>query len=109
MPSKLHQLIYADLIEQMGESKARLYGEFNQAAIESVATNVATQQIDCDFSRQSAYTFAEPESELDPIKAEVDAALKLGLPASFVQETSLPFVIAGVVKFDNQAQFHVRK
>ena len=107
--TSLHQLIYADLIQQIGEPKARLYGESNQAAIEYVATLVATEQIDCDFSRQSAYTFAEPDSELDHIKDEVEAALKLGLPASFVKETSLPFAIAGAVKFDNQAQFHVRK
>lgn len=107
--TSLHQLVYADLIEQLGASKARLYGESNQAAIEHVATLVEMEQIDCDFSRQSAYTFAEPDSEIDQIKAEVDAALKLGLPASFVQETSLPFAIAGAVKFDNQAQFHVRK
>ncbi len=39
----------------------------------------------------------------------MEAALKLGLPATFVQETSLPFAIAGAIKFDNQAQFHVRK
>ncbi|TVQ20213.1 MAG: FAD-dependent oxidoreductase [Leptolyngbya sp. DLM2.Bin15] len=107
--TSLHQLVYADLIEQLGESKARLYGESNQAAIEHVAALVEMEQIDCDFSRQSAYTFAEPDSELDNVKAEVAAALKLGLPASFVQETSLPFAIAGAVKFDNQAQFHVRK
>ncbi len=107
--TSLHQLIYADLIQHIGEPNARLYGESNQAAIEYVATLVATEQIDCDFSRQSAYTFAEPDSELNRIKDEVEAARKLGLPASFVQETSLPFAIAGAVKFDNQAQFHVRK
>jgi glycine/D-amino acid oxidase-like deaminating enzyme/nitrite reductase/ring-hydroxylating ferredoxin subunit len=105
----LHQLIYADLIKQIGEQKARLYAESNLAGLEQVAAFVQEEQIDCDFSRQSAYTFAEPESELDQVKAEVEAALKLGLPASFVQETSLPFAIAGAIKLDNQAQFHVRK
>lgn len=107
--TSLHQLIYADLIQHIGEAKARLYGESNQAAIEYVAKLVETEHIDCDFSRQSAYTFAEPDSELNQIKDEVDAALKLGLPASFVSETSLPFAITGAVKFDHQAQFHVCK
>ncbi|NUN66550.1 FAD-dependent oxidoreductase [Pseudanabaena biceps] len=105
----LHQLIYADLIKQIGEQKARLYAESNQAGVEQVATFVAEEQIDCDFSRQSSYTFAEPDSELDQIKDEVEAAHKLGLPATFVTETSLPFAIAGAIKLDNQAQFHVRK
>lgn len=105
----LHQLIYADLIKQIGEQKAKLYAESNQAAVEQVANFVADEQIDCDFSRQSSYTFAEPDNELELIKLEVEAAHKLGLPASFVAETSLPFAIAGAIKLDNQAQFHVRK
>lgn len=107
--TSLHQLIYAELIKQIGEKKAQLYAESNQAAVERVAAFVAEEQIDCDFSRQSAYTFTESGDELGQIKDEVEAALKLGLPASFVQETSLPFAIAGAIKFDNQAQFHVRK
>jgi len=105
----LHQLIYADLIKQIGEQKARLYAESNLAGVEQVAALVTEEQIDCDFSRQSSYTFAEPDSELSLIKDEVEAALKLGLPAAFVKETSLPFAIAGAIKLDNQAQFHVRK
>jgi glycine/D-amino acid oxidase-like deaminating enzyme/nitrite reductase/ring-hydroxylating ferredoxin subunit len=105
----LHQLIYADLIKQIGEEKARLYAESNLAGIERVAAFVEEEQIDCDFSRQSSYTFAEPDDELDKITDEVKAALKLGLPAAFVQETSLPFKITGAIKLDNQAQFHVRK
>jgi len=107
--TSLHKLIYADLIQQLGEDKARLYGESNQAAIEQVAQLVKEEQIDCDFSRQSAYTFADSPEQLSQIEAEVEAAIKLGLPASFVKETSLPFPIAGAVKFENQAQFHVRK
>jgi hypothetical protein len=46
---------------------------------------------------------------LSQIEAEVKAAIKLGLPASFVRETSLPFPVAGAIEFTNQAQFHVRK
>jgi glycine/D-amino acid oxidase-like deaminating enzyme/nitrite reductase/ring-hydroxylating ferredoxin subunit len=107
--TSLHQLIYADLIKEIGEDKARIYGESNQAAIEQVAAFVAEENIDCDFSRQSAYSFAETDSELEQVKSEVEAAVKLGLPATFVRETSLPFAISGAVKFENQAQFHVRK
>ncbi|MEA5502678.1 FAD-dependent oxidoreductase [Halotia wernerae UHCC 0503] len=107
--TSLHQLIYADLIKNHGEEKARIYAQSNQAALQFVAKTVAEEQIDCDFSRQSAYTFAETEDNLKDIEKEVEAALKLGLPATFVRETSLPFPIAGAVKFDNQAQFHSRK
>jgi len=107
--TSLHQLIYAELIDKFGEEKARLYGESNEAAIAQVAALVAEEQIDCDFSRQSNYTYADTTDQLNKVVAEVEAAKKLGLPASLVQETSLPFPIAGAVKFENQAQFHVRK
>ncbi|NMG06443.1 FAD-dependent oxidoreductase [Brasilonema sp. UFV-L1] len=107
--TSLHQLIYADLIKQFGQEKARLYAESNQAGLEQVAKFVEEEQIDCDFSRQSAYTYTDKEDNLEQIKQEVEAAVKLGLPASFVRETTLPFPIFGAVKFDNQAQFHVRK
>lgn len=105
----LHQLVYADLIQNIGEEKTRLYAESNQAAVERVATFVREEQIDCDFRRNSAYTFAKPDDDLSQITAEVEAATKVGLPVSFVQETSLPFPIAGAIKLDNQVQFHVRK
>lgn len=107
--TSLHQLIYAPLIDKIGEDKARLYAESQQAAIKQLATLVTQEQIDCDFERKSAYSFAESEENLQLIKDEVEAALKFGLPASFVRETSLPFPIAGAVRFDNQAQFHPRK
>jgi glycine/D-amino acid oxidase-like deaminating enzyme/nitrite reductase/ring-hydroxylating ferredoxin subunit len=107
--TSLHQLIYAELIEKFGEEKARIYAQSNQAALERVAAFVEKEQIDCDFSRQSAYSFTESQDQLNKIEEEVEAALKLGLPASFVRQTSLPFPIAGAIKFDNQAQFHSRK
>ncbi|MEM7554485.1 MAG: FAD-dependent oxidoreductase [Cyanobacteria bacterium P01_A01_bin.84] len=107
--TSLHQLIYAELIKEIGEEKARIYGESNEAAVEFVAALVQSEQIDCDFSRKSTYTFADTEDKLTKIQNEYEAVLKLGLPASFVKETSLPFDITGAVKFDNQAQFHVRK
>lgn len=107
--SSLHRLVYAQLIDQMGEEKARLYGEANEAAIAQIASLVEQDNIDCDFKRTSAYTFAEYEQDLGKVKDEAEAAIALGLPASFVSEASLPFPIAGAVKFDNQAQFHVRK
>lgn len=107
--TSLHQLIYADLIDRLGEDKARLYGESNEAGVNFVASIVEELGIDCDFQRQATYSFAEQSQNLDKVQKEYEAAKKLGLPAEFVTETTLPFDIAGAVKFNNQAQFHVRK
>lgn len=107
--TSLHHLIYQDLISEFGQENAQIYADSNQAALAFIASLVETEQIDCDFSRQSAYTFAESMKELEKVEAEVEAAKSLGLPASLVKETSLPFPISGAIKFDNQAQFHARK
>ncbi|WP_019507785.1 FAD-dependent oxidoreductase [Pleurocapsa sp. PCC 7319] len=107
--TSLHQLIYATLIDRHGEDAARLYGESNQAGVEFIAATVEKEGIDCDFQRNDTYSFAEDKKNLDKIQKEYDAAVKLGLPAEFVTETTLPFDIAGAIKFTNQAQFHVRK
>jgi glycine/D-amino acid oxidase-like deaminating enzyme/nitrite reductase/ring-hydroxylating ferredoxin subunit len=104
--TSLHQLIYADLLENLGIDKARIYAESNQAALEQVAHFVVEENIDCDFSRRSAYTFAESAHGLIKIQEEVTAALELGLPATFVQETPLPFPVTGAIRFDHQGQFH---
>ena len=107
--TSLHQLIYDTLIERHGEDKARLYGESNQAGVEFVADTVEKEGIDCDFQRNNTYSFAKEKKNLDKVQKEYDAAVKLGLPAHFVSDTTLPFDIAGAVKFTDQAQFHVRK
>jgi glycine/D-amino acid oxidase-like deaminating enzyme/nitrite reductase/ring-hydroxylating ferredoxin subunit len=105
----LHQLIYAQLVKKVGADKARLYAESNQAAVEFVADLVQREQIDCDFSRRTAYTFADSAEQLQAIKDEVEAAVELGLPAAFVTETDLPFAIEGAIALDQQAQFHPRR
>jgi glycine/D-amino acid oxidase-like deaminating enzyme/nitrite reductase/ring-hydroxylating ferredoxin subunit len=107
--TSLHTLIYDYLIDHFGEEKAQAYGNANQTAIELIASLVKDKAIDCDFIRTEAYTYTDAESDLDKIRAEVKAALKLDLPAAFVQETPLPFPVKGAIRFSNQAQFHPRK
>ena len=107
--TSLHSLIYDHLIRHFGEEKARAYADANQAAIEQIASLVREKQIDCDFTRTEAYTYTESDDEIDQIRAEVEAALTLGLPATFVDATPLPFPVKAAVRFDDQAQFHPRK
>jgi glycine/D-amino acid oxidase-like deaminating enzyme/nitrite reductase/ring-hydroxylating ferredoxin subunit len=104
--TSLHSLIYADLIERLGEERARLYGEANQAGIERIAAFVAEKGIACGFERQPAYPFTQDRGRVARIEAEVEAARRLGLPASLVRETELPYPIAAAVRFDHQAQFN---
>jgi glycine/D-amino acid oxidase-like deaminating enzyme/nitrite reductase/ring-hydroxylating ferredoxin subunit len=107
--TSLHSLIYANLIKQLGKDKAGLYGQANEAAIEQIATLVESLGIDCQFSRAPAYTYTVDPGQRSTIEAEVSAAQSLGLPASFTQDSDLPYPIEAAVRFENQAHFHPRR
>ena len=104
-----HHLIYDSLVRDHGEQKARLYAEANEAAIDRVEALVEEKNIDCDFRRLPAFVYAESEDTVEQLRMEAEAARRLGLPASFASEAPLPFPVKGAVRFDEQAQFHVRK
>jgi len=104
-----HTLIYDYLISHFGKERAHLYADANQAAIERIASFIKEKGISCDFIRTFACTYTEDEKNLDKIEAEVKAAQKLGLGATYTDTLPLPFRIKGAVCFSNQAQFHPRK
>ncbi len=106
--TSLHRLIYTDLIDRLGEEKARQYADANQAGIETIASNVLEYDIPCSFERKPAYTYAESEESRDLVAAEADAARSLGLPAAFTEDVPLPGRAHGAVVVENQAQFHPR-
>ncbi|MDK2990637.1 MAG: hypothetical protein PWR16_2166, partial [Methanoculleus sp.] len=104
--TSLHRLIYAELIDRFGSRQAHQYAEANQAAIETIASNVLEHDIPCNFEAKPAYTYAESEEARDLVAAEADAARSLGLPAAFTEDVPLPARNYGAVRFADQAQFH---
>jgi glycine/D-amino acid oxidase-like deaminating enzyme/nitrite reductase/ring-hydroxylating ferredoxin subunit len=107
--TSLHGLVYAHLVEQVGEERARIYADANQAAIEQVAAFVEEYGLNCDFRRAAAYTYTEDPARVEDLRAEVEASQGLGLPASYTETTDLPYPVRAAVRFDNQALFHPRK
>lgn len=113
--TSLHGLVYDHLIDHFDEEAARQYADANEAAIEDVAETVETHDVDCDFQRAPAYTYvakdgrrAERRERRKQIRAEVEAARRAGLPASFTEETDLPYDVEAAVRVDDQAHFHPR-
>lgn len=102
-----HSLIYKKLISYKGEQRALEYAMANQLAIDKYQEIIDKLQIDCDFERLPNYVYSLDDEQ--KIRQEVDAALKLGLPASFTKETTLPFKVKAAIRFDNQAQFNPLK
>ena len=101
-----HGLLYEKLIRTLGQEKARQYAQANAAALEEYRRIIAAQNIDCDLEQRDACVYGSNAAQL---RKEAEAAAALGLPATFVEETKLPFPTAGAVRFENQAQFHPLK
>jgi glycine/D-amino acid oxidase-like deaminating enzyme/nitrite reductase/ring-hydroxylating ferredoxin subunit len=101
-----HGLIYQQLEKSFDENTARAYGAANQAGLERIVRFVEELGIDCALERKSAYVYSRTGEQLSDVEKEAELARSLGLPASLVRETSLPFPVAGAVRFDDQAQFN---
>lgn len=105
--SSQHGLIYQNLLRYKGEERAWEYAMANQHAIEKFEEMVNGFEINCDYQILPNYVYSIEDETC--IRQEVEAAKRLGLPASFTRETELPFPVKGAVRFDRQAQFHPLK
>ena len=102
-----HDLIYASLIDRLGEDAAAQYARANEAAIADYARMIEEGRIACDFTRCDAFLYSRTEAA--PLEQEAQAASRLGIAADFTRESELPFEIAGAVRFREQARFHPLK
>ncbi|MFC5731163.1 MULTISPECIES: FAD-dependent oxidoreductase [Nocardioides] len=104
-----HGLVYADLLDRHGEETAGRYAEANQAGVEKVVALAEELDIDCELTRAPSYVYTRDPDQRDRIESEVDAAAKLGLPASMASQVDLPFDIEAAVRFEDQVHFHPGK
>lgn len=102
-----HAFIYNTLLEKLGIEKAEQYAVANQTAISEFSRIIKDNNIDCDFEALPSYLYSTQQTH--QLEQETAAAQKLGIPASFTTETSLPFSVKGAVRFENQAQFNPLK
>lgn len=107
--TSLHGLKYAGLIRNRGEDSARDYAMANEAAIAQIVQWARDYDVDCELSTRAAYTYTTEPDRVPDIEAEFQAAGLLGLPASLVTDTELPFAVQAAIRLDDQAQFHPRR
>lgn len=101
-----HGLFCHQFIEKKGEETARKYVKANQEAVEEYKRMIREQEIDCDFRISDAYVYSTDPEQL---KKEVEAAQKLGVPATLEREVEIPVSCCGAVRFPEQAEFHPLK
>jgi glycine/D-amino acid oxidase-like deaminating enzyme/nitrite reductase/ring-hydroxylating ferredoxin subunit len=105
--SSQHGLIYDRLRSRFGLQAAGAYGAANESALAWMAERVERDGIDCDWRRRPSYAYVT--GDRGKAEREAEAAVEAGLPATFTEDTGLPYAVAGAVRFDHQAEFHPRK
>ncbi|HYF25052.1 MAG TPA: FAD-binding oxidoreductase, partial [Baekduia sp.] len=101
-----HGLVYDTLRSSFGADGARAYAEANLAAVDVMERIVREHHIDCAWDRRPSYVYTEQASQVSQLEQEVEAARAAGLPATYTEETELPWPVRAAVRFDDQAQFH---
>lgn len=100
-----HGLIYDKLIRMHGREAAHRHWEANDAAIKEYEK--LAKSMDCDFCREDHYIYSKEDPRV--LDREMAALNTLGIPAELVRATSLPFSVAGAIRFTDQARFHPLK
>lgn len=102
-----HGAIYNKMIKTIGRKKAGLYAKANEEAIGDYEELIKRLGIDCGFRKLPAYLYSAYDETT--LKEEARAASLLGIKAYFTKKSELPFETAGIVCFENQAQFQPLK
>lgn len=97
---------YTTIAKNFGKEASRIVAAAASQAIRDIEGNIASLNIDCEFSRADAYLFSQTESETKELRDILDAAKEAGLDASFTMELPLPVAFESAARFKDQAKFH---
>lgn len=104
-----HGLIYDELLNHFGKSKARLYYEANMEALNFIEATIDENKISCEFSHEDAYLYSTSESYALKIEKEYDAYKALNIDGELLYEMPFDINLHNALVMRGQAQFHPLK
>lgn len=104
-----HGLIYHKIKNQLSEELAEQYATANETAIHMIKKISKENQIECNYTSQSAYIYTLQDKYIEKIQEETKTAEALGIKASYLETIPLDIPSKAAIRFDDQAQFHPRK
>lgn len=99
-------MIYDELISTIGEEKAQLYYEANNAALEKIKSIIEKENISCDLIEEPAIIYSTTEEYEKKVVDEAAAYKKLGIPGRLTNQMLLDLEIKNALYLEKQAQFH---
>lgn len=100
-----HGLVYHKLLKSSGLEAAQKYLAANRRAFEKYSE--LCRNISCNYEIKDNYVYSV--SNRAKLEAEISALERIGYKAELCDNVTLPFPVAGAVKFPSQAQFHPLK
>ncbi len=97
---------FTQAIQDFGLDHAKLYAGAGKEAIEMIENNIQQYEINCDFTRKSAYLFALDEKQEEQLKNIVEGAAKVGHEMTYVNEIPFPIPFREAVLIPEQGHFH---
>lgn len=100
---------YNIIAKNFGEETTRLVAGASREAIDLIEGLINKYEIECDFSYQPAYLYAENDKEVEELDKIEKAAVKAGVATSCSDSLPIPFSFKKICRFDMQAQMHATK
>lgn len=97
---------YSTIKDNFGFQNAKLIYQAVEEAMRKIRDNIAEHEIDCGFEYQSAWMYAEDETELKQLKIITDASAAAGVDIKWTSELPVNVHITGAIEAKGQAKFH---
>jgi glycine/D-amino acid oxidase-like deaminating enzyme/nitrite reductase/ring-hydroxylating ferredoxin subunit len=96
---------FSKLIAHFGESGASTAVRAGMEALETMESLCRATGADAGFLRVPAFRWSARARDQEELQHEAELAARLGLRASLVDSTPLPFPVAAAIRFEDQALF----
>lgn len=103
--SALQGTTYRTLSQEHGADVASRYAAAQRCGLDWIATYVDEHEVDCNFERRPAVTYAVSAGAESEVRQEAEAAVAAGLPVEVIADAGLPFATAAAAMLSDQAQF----
>ncbi|MFD1068150.1 FAD-dependent oxidoreductase [Oceanobacillus locisalsi] len=104
-----HGLIYSELMETIGEEKAKQYYQATRESMDFIKNAITQHRIDCQYEEQDAFLFTNDDAYLAQLEKELEAYQALDIPGELTTEMPLEIPCKQALKMPEQAQFHPLK
>lgn len=104
-----HGIIYSNIEKKYGLHAAQMYAQSQTEAKNFIKQTVENEKIECDFTENEAFIFAQTEQEASNLRTEYEAAVKTCINAVFYDKPDFPPQACASLGYKNQASFNAVK